>query len=711
MKPIDKYIIDVAPELDAESARDWIRSLNVLLKSTMVYSLKLDLKSALKVMMDLAGDIVTYSKAIFYYLEEDERQYRPVLTKGFMEPLPAELNSGNIILDWTVSSKSPVGIGEADSMELQSLLSQLGCASAVSIPVLVEHKVLGALQLFSITPDHFNKETVRLLWIMTMQLEGIFHRAQHDTYQFTPEVESIDGLPNRSRFEATLEKELTRSRRSKRPFSLLLVELDSLENLGMEFMSMEVDMLVNGVAAIIQKMARSMDYVARYSERCIGMVMSDADEKSTDAFAKRLRSAVAATNFKGPKGLSDIKLTVSAGVASFPQLQTAPDLLLGSEFALQAALESGGDVVKTYTDTTMESDKAPVALDAYDLLDTVGSFFNMDALVEMLVEFFSRLSGAQRVSILVADESEERLLFKHGLGFHGFEEDVRSLKIDSSDSICWKVMKSRRPLVISNIDQALPDRPRRKLNYTSPSFISIPLIYNAQEVGVINFSNKKNGDLFSQEDLHKLIPHTRIMAKLLAEGKRFTSAQNDFFKNTADVLLGVAESKSPYLQGHSDRVSGLAYGLAKQMNFSDADARVLEDSGKYHDLGRIAIDETVLSKEGPLQDSERVIVNQHPLWSSRILETIPGLSVDLDAVKTHHEHFNGKGYPGGLMGEEIPLGGRILAVADAYDAMTTERPFRTAMTHEEALGVLDQKCGTQFDQKVVKAFKALEIEH
>jgi len=711
MKRIDKYIIDVAPELDADSARSWIRSLNVLLKSTMVYSLKLDRKSALKVMMDLAGDIVTYSKAIFYFLEEDERQYRPVLTKGFMEPLPNALNSGNIILDWTISNKRPVGVGVADSMELENLLNQLGCSSAVSIPMLVEHKVLGVLQLFSITPEHFNKETVRLLWIMTMQLEGIFYQAQHGTRQFSSDVDSIDGLPNRARFEAALEKELIRSRRSKRPFTILLVELDSLEDLGIEFMSMEVDMLINGLASIMQKKARRMDSMARYSERCIGMILSEADEKSSDIFARRLRSAVAAAQFKGPKGQSDIKMTISAGVASFPHLQTAPDLLLGSEFALQTARDSGGDTVKTYTETTKQGDKAPLALDAYDLLDTVGSFFSMDLLVEQMVEFFSRLSGAQRVSILVSDESEERLLFKHGLGFHGFEEDVRSLKIDPSDSICWKVLKSRRPLVISNIDQALPDRPRRKLNYTSPSFISVPLIYDAKEIGVINFSNKKNGDVFNQEDLHRLIPHTRIMAKLMAESRRFIAAQNEFFKNTTDTLLGVSETKSPYLQGHSERVSGLAYGLAKKMKFSDSDARILEDSGKYHDLGRLAIDESMLSKKGPLEDNERVVVNQHPLWSSRLLETIPGLSVDLEAIKSHHEHFNGKGYPGGLMGEEIPLGGRILAVADAYDAMTTERPFSAAMTHEEALSVLDQKCGTQFDQKVVKAFKELNVEH
>ncbi len=711
MKRGEKYIIDVAPELDASSAQDWIRSLNVLLKSTMIYSLNLEMNSALKVVMNLAGDIISYSKAIFYFLEEDGRQYYPVLTNGFTEPLPQALNTGNIILDWTIESKQPVGIDEADSVDLERLMSLVGCRSAVSIPILVEGKVLGVLQLFSITTQHFSKETVRLLWILTMQMEGLFHRMQQNAYAPSPGRETIEGLPDRPLFEANLEKELVRSRRSKRPFGVLLVEIDHLDHQTKDFMSLEVDLLVNEVISIINSVKRSIDFVARFSESSIAMVLSEADEKSSYLFANRINSAVNAANLTGSSDQAGTRVTISTGVASFPKLLTVPDLLLGCEYALQAARDAGGDRVETYKAPGVEREKEPVALDAYDLLDTIGNFFDIDILIKQLVEFFSRLSGAQRVSILVSDELNERLLFKHGIGFQGFEDDVRSISIDPEASISGKVMKSRRPLIISDIDQAIPDRPRRKLNYTSPSFISIPLIHNGQEIGVINFSNKEGGTAFNQDDLHKLIPHTRIIAKLLAEGRRFTAAQSEFFTSTAEALLGIAESKSPYLAGHSERVSGLAFGLAKQMNFSEVEAKVMGDSGKYHDLGRIAVDENMLSKEGPLEDSERVIVNQHPLWSSRILETIPGLSVDLEAIKCHHEHFDGKGYPGGLMGEEIPLGGRILAVADAYDAMTTDRPFRTAMTHEEAISVLDQKSGNQFDTKVVEAFKKIDIEH
>jgi HD-GYP domain-containing protein (c-di-GMP phosphodiesterase class II) len=175
------------------------------------------------------------------------------------------------------------------------------------------------------------------------------------------------------------------------------------------------------------------------------------------------------------------------------------------------------------------------------------------------------------------------------------------------------------------------------------------------------------------------------------------------------MLLNISESKSPYLRGHSDRVTDLAYQLAGKVGLDQDAAAKLRNAARYHDIGRIAIDEHILSKKGPLDESERTLVNQHPLWSARILETIPGINADFEAVRTHHEAFDGRGYPNGLLGEEIPIGGRIIAVADAFDAMVHERPFRKSMTRKEAIEVLESKSWTQFDGRVVKAFKTIEM--
>ncbi|MDQ3819911.1 MAG: HD domain-containing protein, partial [Acidobacteriota bacterium] len=126
-----------------------------------------------------------------------------------------------------------------------------------------------------------------------------------------------------------------------------------------------------------------------------------------------------------------------------------------------------------------------------------------------------------------------------------------------------------------------------------------------------------------------------------------------------------------------------------------------------HDIGKIATPDSILLKSGALTDEERAIIRLHPKRGSRMLTGIIDMEEVAKAVLHHHEHFDGSGYPNGLQGEEIPLLSRIIMVVDAYDAMTSPRPFREAYTHEEALKKLKSGSGTQFDQQVVRAFDEL----
>jgi len=305
----------------------------------------------------------------------------------------------------------------------------------------------------------------------------------------------------------------------------------------------------------------------------------------------------------------------------------------------------------------------------------------------------------------VTDETGDKLVFKHGVGFQGFEEDIRKTVLEVEDSICGQALKGKQPLMVDNVDLFMPARARHGLRYSSPAFLSIPLIFEGEAIGVVNFSNRKDQGSFTQKDLQAILPHVQTMAKLLAEGKRFNNIQKSFLHETADILLDISENKSPYLIGHSERVSESSYRLAQLLNLPEAEAIRIANAGRFHDLGRIAVDESILSKSGPLDSSDKNIIHQHPLWSTRLLQSFPQLDIDLPAVRTHHERVDGKGYPDGLMGEEIPIGGRILAITDAYDAMTHQRPFRPAMSREEALRILEEESKTQFDGRVVKVLR------
>jgi len=172
----EKYIVDVGPELDSGKVQEWLKSLNVLLRSTMIYSLNLEMNSALNVMMDLTSDIVEYDKGIIYMLDEDENKYHPALMRGFEEPLHAQMVQGNIIVDWTVENRQPVRVNDPDNNALEDLAKISGCQSVLSVPISHENKVKGVLQLFRTGAHSFGDEHVRMVWILALQLEGMFHR-------------------------------------------------------------------------------------------------------------------------------------------------------------------------------------------------------------------------------------------------------------------------------------------------------------------------------------------------------------------------------------------------------------------------------------------------------------------------------------------------------------------------------------------------------
>jgi len=176
------------------------------------------------------------------------------------------------------------------------------------------------------------------------------------------------------------------------------------------------------------------------------------------------------------------------------------------------------------------------------------------------------------------------------------------------------------------------------------------------------------------------------------------------FMGSIKALAQALEAKDEYTQGHSERVAEVAVGIAHYLSLAENEINDMWLAGFLHDIGKIGIQETVLNKPGKLSASEWDLIQQHPVLAERILCPIEELSEVIKVVRHHHERFDGSGYPDGLEGSEIPLGARILSVADAYDALTSKRSYRDALSHEDAVGVLEDAAGTQFDPVIVRAF-------
>ena len=173
------------------------------------------------------------------------------------------------------------------------------------------------------------------------------------------------------------------------------------------------------------------------------------------------------------------------------------------------------------------------------------------------------------------------------------------------------------------------------------------------------------------------------------------------------TLSRAIEARDPYTRGHSARVTAIAEAIARRLGWDEQRLELLHVGGPLHDIGKLGVSEEVLAKPGRLDEQELAQIREHPKLGARILLRVAALRGALPYVLYHHERWDGNGYPTGRAGEQIPLEARVLAVADAFDAMTSNRPYRRALDHQAAVAEVARCSGTQFDPEVVRIFLEL----
>ncbi|MEO8450048.1 MAG: HD domain-containing phosphohydrolase [Gemmatimonadota bacterium] len=176
---------------------------------------------------------------------------------------------------------------------------------------------------------------------------------------------------------------------------------------------------------------------------------------------------------------------------------------------------------------------------------------------------------------------------------------------------------------------------------------------------------------------------------------------------TLEALVNALEAKDPYLRGHSARVADMAAMVAAELGLPDEDVELVRTAGRLHDIGKIGIREEILNKQGPLTDEEFEHVKNHTVTGSQILAPLAHLRSIIDIVRSHHERWDGKGYPDQLSSEGIPLGARIIGAVEIYDALTTSRPYQEKMVPELAIDRLRDLVGTVLDPQVHRALQAV----
>jgi response regulator RpfG family c-di-GMP phosphodiesterase len=340
------------------------------------------------------------------------------------------------------------------------------------------------------------------------------------------------------------------------------------------------------------------------------------------------------------------------------------------------------------------------------LADFTNRLVSMDSLNEVLHEVISTIkdvTGCTRISVMLLSDDGNYLYIKKAIGID--QNIIKSTRIGVGEHISGKAFRDRRIISSGNLNRFC----NRYFQYRDRGpFMSIPLLEvpfssGKKPIGVINLTNKTGGRAFTSQEKSLLI-HIANAASIAVENALRKEALEKASIDTLILLTNVLEARDRYTRGHAVRVSSFACEIASRLGFSDQELEEIKYGAQLHDIGKIQVPDAVLLKEGRLTDDEYAVMKQHPVTSMKLVDHIAFFHSIKGLFLHHHERYDGRGYPDGIGGEDIEIGARIIAVADAFDAMTSNRPYRNAMSRDQAIQVLRSERGLQFDPLCVEAF-------
>ena len=316
-----------------------------------------------------------------------------------------------------------------------------------------------------------------------------------------------------------------------------------------------------------------------------------------------------------------------------------------------------------------------------------------DALSNMLEKGCQKLSAKWGAFLLAGTDETKSMEILEIYGDVPWQKGV-----SSPPSLFTSVIGSCvGPMVLMRPFESLPE-----LDDSIITVIICPFDIRRSLAGYLVFGSQ-SGSEFGDSELRFITALSNKAASILHTVHLYRDMADLLFA-TLGALASAIDAKDPYTHGHSQRVADYAVMTARHMGYDSKFLTMLKIAGQLHDFGKIGIREHILAKEGRLDEHESGVMREHPELGAQILEKFKPFSEIVPGIRHHHERHDGKGYPHGLDSDNIPMVGRVIAVVDAFDAMTTSRPYRKRFNSSEALEELSKNAGTQFDPVVVKAF-------
>ncbi|OGT99321.1 MAG: phosphohydrolase [Geobacteraceae bacterium GWC2_48_7] len=339
-----------------------------------------------------------------------------------------------------------------------------------------------------------------------------------------------------------------------------------------------------------------------------------------------------------------------------------------------------------------------------ELAASINSSLDPVEIQQLTVEAATRCVGADAASLLLLDQETGELYFEVSTGEK--RAKLKEIRLKPGQGIAGWIVRRGGAMIIDDVQ----NHPRfyrdvdNSTGYETRSMLISPVASKERIWGVLQALNKIDGS-FTDEDLEMLEALSDMVGTAIEKAMLHQELQETFL-GIIMAFAGALEKRDSYTGGHTKRVCSYSLATGYRLDLNQTQLDELKLSAILHDIGKIGVSDKVLQKNGKLEPEEFAEMKSHPELGAEIMEHVKSLRTMLAGVRPHHEKFDGTGYPDRIKGSEIPLTARIIAVADTFDAMTSNRPYRTALSHETALKELKAFAGIQFDPEVVEAFIA-----
>jgi len=337
----------------------------------------------------------------------------------------------------------------------------------------------------------------------------------------------------------------------------------------------------------------------------------------------------------------------------------------------------------------------------YQISRSISSTLKLNNILKVILDFSVKISGANRGSVMLLDEKKNVFFIK--AAYNLSEKIIRKVTFAKDENTIGWVVKNKKPLYIKDLEKDKRFSKKEEIDYKLKQLLMVPIIIEGEVKGVINLDNNTS---FTTDIINLLESFSEQAAVTINNARLYQKIQDSYFE-IVKALAQAIEAKDPYTHGHSARVMEYAVQIAQKFGLPEEEIESLRYAAILHDIGKIGVRGIILNNPNGLTTEEYDEVKRHPIIGENIISPIELFQPIRPLIRHHHEWYNSKGYPDGLSKEDIPLGARILAVVDAYDAMKSDRPYRKALTEETAIRELKRGSSNQFDPQVVEVF--LEI--